>query len=94
MLFGLSKVFPLDCSIEPTTPDSQVDMTPWRHFNLVGGLCLVLMVATFAIFSPLGLVKDSVEKNIDWGFLIAGLVVAAFMYIIPFRIYRRINRDG
>ena len=94
MLFGLSRVFPLDRSIEPTTADSTIDMTPWRHFKLVGGLCLALMVATFAIFSPLGLVKDVGEKHIDWGFLIAGLIVASLMYAIPYRIYRTWIRDG
>ncbi len=94
MLFGLSRVFPLDRSIEPTTADSTIDMTPWRHFKLVGGLCLALMVATFAIFSPLGLVKDVGEKHIDWGFLIFGLIVASLMYAIPYRIYRKWNREG
>lgn len=93
MLFGLSRVYLLDRSIEPTTPDSDIDMTPWRHFKLVGGLSLVLMVVTYIIFSPWGLVKNAVDKNIDWGFLSAGLVVAILMYLIPYRIYKRMQAE-
>lgn len=94
MLFGLSRVFPLEKSIEPTTPDAQLDLTPWKHFKLVGGLSVAFMIATYVVFSPWGLVKESVEKNIDWAFLLGGLVVATLMYLIPYRIYRRQSRQS
>lgn len=93
MLFGLSKVFPLDRSIEPTTPATNIDMTPWKHFKLVGGLCLALMVLTFVIFSPLGLVKNAVDKQIDFGYLAMGSVVAILMYLIPYRIFKRMQKE-
>jgi len=89
LMFALTRVFPLDRSIEPTTPDSSIDMTPWPHFKLVGGLSVVLMVVTYIIFSPWGLVKDVAEKNINYVALILGLIVAILGYIIPIRIYRR-----
>lgn len=94
LFFGLSKVFPREPYTEPTTSDSNIDMTPWPHFKLVGGLSLVLMVATYIVFSPWGLVKNAVDKNIDWGFLSAGLVVAILMYLIPYRIYKRKRAEG
>jgi uncharacterized sodium:solute symporter family permease YidK len=83
----------LDRSIEPTTPASDIDMTPWKHFKLVGGLCLALMVLTFVIFSPIGLVKNAVDKNIDYGYLAAGSVVAILMYLIPYRIFKRMQTE-
>jgi len=94
MLFGLTRVFPLEKSITPTTPDTKIDLTPWKHFKLVGGLSMALMIATYVVFSPWGLVKESVEKNIDWVFLLGGLMVATLMYLIPYRIYRRAARGG
>ena len=89
MLFGLSKVFPLDRPIEPTTPDSVIDLTPWKHFKLVGGLSVVFMIATYVIFSPWGLVKEVAEKHIDYGYIVGGLIIATLVFLVPLRIARR-----
>lgn len=89
MLFGLSRVFPLDRPIEPTTADSTIDLTPWRHFKLVGGLALALMIATYIVFSPWGLVKEVTEKHINLGVVAAGLTLASLIFIVPLLIARR-----
>jgi solute:Na+ symporter, SSS family len=93
LVFGLSRVFPLDRPITPTTPDSAIDMTPWPHFKLVGGLSLALMVATYVIFSPWGLVKDAAEKNINFIAIAGGLIIATGVFLVPLRIYRRDHRS-
>lgn len=68
-------------------------MTPWPHFKLVGGLSLALMVATYVIFSPWGLVKDAAEKNINFIAIAGGLIIATGVFLVPLRIYRRDHRS-
>lgn len=94
LLFGLSRIYPLDRPIEPTTPNANLDLTPWRHFKLVGGLSLALMVATYVVFSPWGLVKSAAEKSIDFGYIGAGLILTTVLFGIPLRAYLRTKNSA
>ncbi len=39
----------------PSPAPSPVDLTPWRHRHLMAGLLVLAMLATYALFSPLGM---------------------------------------
>jgi SSS family solute:Na+ symporter len=73
------------------TPD--VDLRPWRHFAWVSTLAFLAMIATYVVFSPLGLVRESEDKRFDVGFIASGLLVSlGFMAVLVWR--RRRGRDA
>jgi SSS family solute:Na+ symporter len=92
LFFALSRVWPNRRPI-PVAPEvSDIDLKPWRWFPHVSAAAIATMIATYVIFSPLGLAEGSPDKQIDYGFIAGGLVLAAAIFGIPWRIHVRNRR--
>ncbi len=87
----LSRIFPGE--IKPPFRDAPVeglDLTPWKHFKLISVIAVLVMVGTYALLSPLGLVDSDREKTIEYGYIAFGVVVAFCVLGIPvIRKYRQ-----
>ena len=46
-------------------------------------LATVVMVATYVLFSPLGVVESDHGKTIEYGIIITGLIFAFILFGIP-----------
>lgn len=60
-----------------------VDLTPWKHFKTVSILATLLMIATYVLLSPLGLVETDQPKSINIGYIAIGLVIAFVVLGVP-----------
>lgn len=92
LVFVLSRLWPNQRPEDAEADVADIDLTPWRWFPHVSALALASMVATYLIFSPWGLVQTSSAKDIDYGFIAGGLVLAAVIFGIPIRILLRRGR--
>jgi SSS family solute:Na+ symporter len=94
LIFLLAHLSPPAPAPIPSLAAVKLDLRPWPHFTLVSGIALAAMVLTYIIFSPWGLVVPSRAKSIDYGFIAAGLVLAAVIFGVPLRAFMRRPRDG
>lgn len=60
-----------------------VDLTPWKHFKTVSIIATLLMIATYILLSPLGLVDTDSIKSINYGYIAIGCVIAFVILGIP-----------
>ncbi len=60
-----------------------VDLTPWKHFKTVSIAATLLMIATYVLLSPLGLVGTDQPKSINIGYIAIGLVIAFVVLGVP-----------
>ena len=60
-----------------------VDLTPWKHFKTVSIAATLLMIATYVLLSPLGLVGTDQPKSVNIGYIAIGLVIAFVVLGVP-----------
>ena len=60
-----------------------VDLTPWKHFKTVSIAATLLMIATYVLLSPLGLIGTDQPKSINIGYIAIGLVIAFVVLGVP-----------
>jgi SSS family solute:Na+ symporter len=60
-----------------------VDLTPWKHFKTVSIAATLLMIATYVLLSPLGLVETDQPKSVNIGYIAIGLVIAFVVLGVP-----------
>jgi len=70
-----------------------VDITPWKHFKTISIAATLLMIGTYFLLSPLGLVDAEREKTIEYGYIVMGLVIAFLVLVLPILRQRRRNTD-
>jgi SSS family solute:Na+ symporter len=79
----LGRFFPHEKPELSTAGTDGVDTTPWKHFKWISVLATVVMVITYVLFSPLGVVESDHDKTIEYGIIITGLVFAFIFFGIP-----------
>ena len=60
-----------------------VDLTPWKYFMPVSIIATLLMIITYILLSPLGLVDTDQPKDVNIGYIVVGLVIAFVVLGIP-----------
>lgn len=60
-----------------------VDLTPWKYFKPVSIIATLLMIGTYILLSPLGLVDTDQPKDVNIGYIVVGLVIAFVVLGIP-----------
>ena len=60
-----------------------VDLTPWKHFKTVSIIATLLMIGTYVLLSPLGLVETDQPKSVNIGYIAIGLVIAFVVLGVP-----------
>ena len=60
-----------------------VDLTPWKYFKPVSIIATLLMIGTYTLLSPLGLVDTDQPKDVNIGYIVVGLVIAFVVLGIP-----------
>ena len=66
-----------------------VDTTPWKHFKLVAVLVTVTMIGTYILLSPIGLADSDRVKTIEYGKIIAGIIMAFVLFAVPLILRKR-----
>jgi uncharacterized sodium:solute symporter family permease YidK len=90
----LGHFFPHDKPPLPDIGTEGIDTTPWKHFKWVSVLAVIAMIATYIVFSPLGVADSKSGKDINWTFLIIGVVMTFVVFGIPLIRKSRENQSG
>lgn len=94
LIFALSKLYPHNGDLRPAPLAHAIDLRPWKHFRLVSVISIATMILTYVAFSTWGLVRDPRPKEIDYGFLAGGLLMAALLFGLTLRIKHRRDRQA
>ena len=86
-----AKVSPRDASLEPVQ-EPKTDMTPWRGAIPTAILLMSLVVATYLLFSPIGLASGTLDTTF-W-IVITGLIAGNVMSAIWFNRGKAANARG
>jgi len=93
LILVLGRVFPVTRLPPPPVVPEDIDLRPWKYFPHVSVGVFAAMILTYVIFSPWGLVQGSVGKQMDYPYLIGGILFSTGMFAIPLWIYVRNRRS-
>ena len=82
LLIGRFKPDTLKPAFRSAGPEG-VDLTPWKYFMPVSIIATLLMIITYILLSPLGLVDTDQPKDVNIGYIVVGLVIAFVVLGIP-----------
>lgn len=79
----LGKFFPKQKPDFKDTGIEGVDTTTWKYFKPVAMTVTAAMLCTYYLLSPLGLVESNREKTMEYGVILAGVVMAFVLFGLP-----------
>jgi len=93
LILVLGRVFPVTRIPPPPVVPEDIDLRPWKYFPHVSAAIFATMILTYVLFSPWGLVQGSGGKQMEWPYLIGGIIFSTGVFAIPLWIYVRNRRS-